>query len=203
MDSSEPENRVDIFISFHGSEDLSGGFTTRELASATKNAVYRSATNLGRRPSIFFDSETIQDRLDVIFDAVLQTRPGGVALFLLTPKFFTEEWCVAELRAFLDVHLQSYVKLRFVCLDSTPNDILDCKGQKSLVPEISGFTLRSNIPVTTKEEKSVLLSNIVLDALECKGDISPRNLPTLLGQIRLISFFELQKVFTEDDIAAI
>lgn len=144
----DPGSRVDLFISFHGSEKLSPGFTTRELAFEAQKLVRTSHSNLGTEHCVFFASISQQSE---IVDAVLQNRPGGLALFLLTPAFFKQTCCIAELRSFLLVSSHSSVKLRFVCLKSSANDILSIPSVKRLVPSLSKFVLRTDIPVTSIE----------------------------------------------------
>lgn len=72
---------------------------------------------------------------------------------------------------------------------------------KESIASPSDFALRADIPVTSIEETSALLSDVVFGAWECTdGDISSKNLPTILGRTRDKSFLALQRVFTEDDL---
>lgn len=196
-----PLTRVDLFISYNRLETLSAGFTTRNLAIKTEEAVRVRANKQRQFPSIFFDNTTLLCNFAAIIDVILQTRPGGVALFLLTPEFFRNSSCEAELQAFLEVRAHSNVKLRFACLESTEDDILSISRLKTRDPTQSNFGLLTEIPVTTLEVTTALLCNFVFDAWECNdSDLSPQNLPTILGRSRGESFLALQQEFTKEDL---
>lgn len=158
-------NRFDLFISHHGSENHSLGFDTRKLARSIRDRLQEHARNQSAEASIFLDETDIQSRLQAdISRAIIQTRGGGVALFLLTPNFFKQKWCVTELRAFLNLekaHINPRIKFRFAVLqplnrrpeDNTVlNQILQDEKVRTLVPELRQFSSSNHFPRNTGED---------------------------------------------------
>lgn len=194
-----PDSRVDLFFCFHP-EMLSAGFTTSELVTATEELVRTSYNKQGTEPFIFAGS--MARRVEMA-DAVLQTRPGGLAIFLVTPTFFTNSLCIAVLEAFFQVCTDSNMnlKVRFVCLEWTLDDILSSSSMNRQELDISMFGRCQDVIVTSIQATSVDLCDIVFSAWECTdGFISPNSLPTVLGRTRQESFLALQQLFTEDDL---
>lgn len=204
MPSMDTNKRYDLFISFHGGETLPGkDFTTRDLARATHDLVGEVTQKQGREPSIFFDENPLHlnEELSQIFRAVLQTRGGGLAVFLLTSTYFKRDWCVAELGALLHIYRTSRdtsaaINVRFFCLEEVNNVRYD-PYFLHLFEEVGRMPLL-RVEVTTLRETSFHLEEKIRQA----WDRAEPSRPTILGGDRDASMAALQRFFSEDDLAA-
>lgn len=187
------DRRYDLFISFHGSEELCPGLTTRELVRETRDQAFERSGGLA---SIFYDEEETRGSIEEkILEAIMQTRGGGVALFLLTADFFTRRWCLRELNAIMDIHARGKTndngesfKLRFVCFDTSADNILG--HAKSVVPRISDYVIHC-VPRSTRENMAYKVTEIVDRA----WNEDPRN---VFGDTVLASFVQLGNLFRDD-----
>lgn len=59
-----------------------------QLASDVFKEVEDRAQRCGRRPSMYYAKRLVQGTYDETVDATLQTRGGGIVLFLLSVYFF-------------------------------------------------------------------------------------------------------------------
>lgn len=108
------DKRYDCFISFPGSQNLSDlGFKGPSLDCTVRALVKKVDERLRRfprQPSVFFDHREMEGHWkDYLAKAILQLRGGGVALVLLTAKYLRRKYCLAELRAFLDLERMTTV----------------------------------------------------------------------------------------------
>lgn len=89
------DSRIDLFISFSSSENLSFGFKTQEIVSETTKRVLSLLNSIGSKPFSLFESSA---QLGERADAVMKDRLDGLALFLFPPMLFKQPCCIAELR---------------------------------------------------------------------------------------------------------
>lgn len=127
----DSRKRYDLFISFHGSQTLASlGIRPQPGLSTVRHLVEELVhPKLARpqrwMPSMFVDSKVRSEHVSDLFKAILQLRGGGLALILLTVEYFESKYCLAELRALLDMaHLQNHptssseaISLRVVSLE--------------------------------------------------------------------------------------
>lgn len=149
MSGSASESRYDLFMSFHGSQKLCDlGFswagpncTVRDLA---KDASER-LRSFERNPSVFYDHDEIWGRFrDDLSNAVLQLRGGGIALVLVSGKYWKQKYCLGELRAFLELEKlrnvpgreSEAIEICVVHLDSDPSSVRSAVADPLLKPFI-------------------------------------------------------------------
>lgn len=148
------DKRFDLFISFPGSQSLSDlGFSGPGLDGTVRALVakiYNRLSDFPRHPSVFYDEREIEGHWpDYLSRAVLQLRGGGVALVLLTADFLSRKYCLAELRAFLELERlrtvpgreSEAVEIRVVVLDLHHRAVPDAL-QGAAVKDFIGSKLR-------------------------------------------------------------
>lgn len=196
----DAEQRVDLFLSFHGSERLRHGYTMRYLMRELCKQIRQRAETEAVVPNIFFDEEGITGHVHSdIFTALLQLRGGGLGLCVLTPRFFDFPWCLTELRALIDLHRRREygIRLRFFCVDCFPCDILLHPVVREVVSELRTHTIH---PLRLQDHPNpsakVLVDHVfnVWDGIDGLSD----KWPAVLGKTRQLSLVYLQRKFLND-----
>lgn len=197
----DDEHRVDLFLSFHGSETLSCGFTTRQLMRHVVEAVTTRARSRGATPSIFFDEENVRGHVPSdIFTAVLQLRGGGFGLCLITPRFFDFPWCLAEVAALLRTHRdrRNAVRLRFMCLDCKPEDVLYHENVRYFIDELRAHSMLPSVSVYTCSRAVEQLTDFIFTVWDGHDGLADRR-PSVLGRTRHESMNHLQQFYLHPD----
>lgn len=198
--------RFDLFLSFHGSHDLSDtgnsfaspGETVRLLARTIIEFV--KGEDPSRSPSVFFDEGSVSGRLDSIFDCILQTRGGGIAVFLLTKKFFRQSFCLAELKSCLDIAANARhgegIQIRLLSLEAdVVNMILNDPFMIEHFPN-----LRDHVVHEIKADTVVAMAKAIAE-LTWKGWLrpGPGENPAVLGMNEETCFQDLRRFFDRSD----
>lgn len=139
--NSVSDVRYDSFLSFPGSQSLSSlrfpwAFPTCTVRSVAEEVSVRLC-RFSRSPSVFYDKDELKGDpwVSDLSNAVLQIRGGGVELVLLTAEYLRRKWCLAELRAFMELQKLGRkradgslgpragegIDLKIVCLDTVSN----------------------------------------------------------------------------------
>lgn len=193
----DDERRVDLFLSFHGSERLSCGLTTRQLMRRVVEELERRGGERGARPAVFFDEVDVRGHVPSdIFTAVLQLRGGGFGLCLLTPAFFDFPWCVAELAALLRVHQETQyaIRLRCMSLDCTPSDVLYHEHVRHFVDELRAHSVLPSVSLLTPLRAVSAICDFVFRVWDGADGVADR-WPAILGATRSLSMQHLQSFF--------
>lgn len=200
----DAEQRVDLFLSFHGSERLRHGYTMRFLMREFCTQIRQRAQIEGVTPNIFFDEEGISGHVHSdIFTALLQLRGGGLGLCVLTPRFFDFPWCLTELRALIDLHRQREygIRLRFFCVDCFPCDILLHPVVREMVSELRTHTIHALRLQDYPDRSAKVLVDRVFNVWDGVDGLSDR-WPAILGKTRGLSLAYLQRKFLSDQSTA-
>ena len=129
------DRRNDIFLSFHGCEELipkqdghhAKAYTLRDLAKSLledeegEGGIYggilqqRWVEKMGRKGTleIFFDDTELTNSSDGllrenILKGLLQTRGGGVVAILVTKGYFESKWCLTEMLGAIELSKSSH-----------------------------------------------------------------------------------------------
>lgn len=196
----DSEQRVDLFLSFHGGERLRLGYSMRFLMRAVCKELRDRGNKQGVPPHIFFDEESISGHVHSdIFTALLQLRGGGLGLCVLTPDFFDFPWCLTELRALIDLHKRREynIRLRFFCVDCFPCDILLHNTVREVVSELRTHTIHPFVLKGRPCESARWLADRVFDVWNGKEGFSDK-WPAVLGRTRELSQKYLQDVYLDN-----
>lgn len=213
----DEKKRYDLFVSFHGSQTLTSlGIRPQPGLSTVRPLVEKLVhPKLARpqrwMPSIFVDSKVRSERVSDVFEAILQLRGRGLALILLTVEYFESKYCLAELRALLDLaHLKDHptrsseaISLRVVCLEPPQDgnsgiDIVLGKVRQMrrdgmaypFVEGLNDFVMQSITPTTS--DGAAVADTIVEEVWRYWDD--PQICPTL-GADAESSFRDMQRFF--------
>lgn len=182
--------------STHG---LQGSVNAGALADDVFEGVCKRAHDAGRNASVFYAPRSIGESNSEVPDAILQTRGGGMALFLLTDAFLDSEQCGIELRCFLRLRMKEQydekAMLRLVCVGMTPDEFRQDVRAQELVSRLDGCHLHS-ITLGSLAEMKAQIVELVFKEWE---------LSNVLGATREASVRDLFSLFPETDfpIAAI
>lgn len=199
--------RYDCFISSHGSQALSDlGFdgpgldcTVRALS---EEVLYRLQKFQDRRPSVFFDEHLIGSQSpDCLSNAVLQLRGGGVALVLLTAEYLNCKYCLAELRAFLNLERLRFIdgrefeaiQIRVVVLEGNEQALHDAL-QGDALKEFVGTDLENiqRRPLENRRTRGVVVNAICEQVMKIWRDNKGMCLGGLLDSVdHLAGFFDV------------
>lgn len=193
----DDEHRVDLFLSFHGSERLSCGLTARQLMRYVVNEVTNRARSRGATPFIFFDEDNVRGHVPSdIFTAVLQLRGGGFGLCLLSPRFFDFPWCLAEVSALLSTHRErrNGIRLRFMCLDCKPSDVLYHDNVRQFIDELRAHSVLPSVSLFTCSQAVDQLTKFIFSVWDGHDGLADR-WPSVLGRTRHESMTHLQQYY--------
>ena len=205
------KQRYDVFLSFHGGEDAVESLgiplsdsdkdrSVRQLARLVESSIHQHCRQQFRVASVFLDERLEGHLHNGLADAILQLRGNGVALCLLTRRYFQRTACVAELQSFREMDRAAVsgvegprIKVRFICLEETVDTLLD------------DFTVQSFLENTTEykvhqiQRRSFLEMAHQIADIACKALTDPSQ-PTILGPTLGVSFLDLaQNYFTAAD----
>lgn len=190
----DSQKRFDLLLVFH--DDAA----TVALARAVRAAVERSAAERRMFPSIFSMDEDLVACRDVLIDAVLQTRGGGVVVFILSRDFFRNKLCLAAI--FSALKLQGSANpaeqftLLFMCPEAAVESIQRDPFVRDVVPQLQACVIVP-IPSGTVETSANHIADVVSSTW---NNDSTGGLPTALGCDLYDSFKNLLSIFTLDDL---
>lgn len=178
------------------SAKAAAGVDAGALANAVFAGVEKRARGSGRLASMFYAPRSVGGSYAESYDAILQTRGGGVALFLLTIAFFRSEQCVNELLSFL--HLRKNAKygeeseLRFACIGMTPDELRQEPTAQALMSRLAGFNLHF-VALSTLPAMAGQIVKLVLEVWQSAS------FACVLGATRQTSLADLLLRFPETD----
>lgn len=169
------------------------------LAIAFFDAIKRHVHGLGRIPSLFYAPCSVQESDDEAVDATLQTRGGGVAMFLITAPFLQDDTCVTQLLRFLrmqeDAPDGAEVKFRLVLVGLSEKDFRQHPVIQPLAPHLAGYRLHS-ISVRALAQTVFDIVQLTVNAWLSASS------PSVLGETVRDSLLDLlRRVFQEHDTA--
>jgi hypothetical protein len=154
----------DVFISFHGAEEVKGQILRNHIRKLSQNLrAQRDVQSESEKAwaNVFLDEETLFEKyrgdlkIEVFKDIICHTK-GGIGLVLLSPTYFKSWWCQQEFTELFNLDQEGKLTLQIFAIGQSIDQALECLNK-------AGFKNRKTIPKYIKDDSLPL--ELLLEAI--------------------------------------